>query len=228
VFPHPETIKKGKKTKPICHYITIQGVKIYITAFDKHSVFVDSKDNKKTEKTYDLSFTIPTMIGDKMFDFHYHFGIRSHEYTDITDKQYMEFGPRKVKATRNKTTKKRNRTAKTTSDLGLENYSPEIDLFPIDKSKKIIFFHKTIQNHTGNTEDNIPKGTKSHHKCFFQDDTTVKNINNIVCLDIDDTVMGRKFADFDKKIIKEIMQRPFSKLSGGIKRKTMKNRPLKI
>lgn len=59
---------------------------------------------------------------------------------------------------------------------------------------------------------------------FFQDDTTVKNINNIVCLDIDDTVMGRKFADLDKKIIKEIMQRPFSKLSGGIKRKTMKNK----
>ena len=119
------------------------------------------------------------MIDGKMFDFHYHFGIRSHKYTDILDKIYIDFKQQKVKVVRNKTMKKRNRTAKAaTYDSGLETYSPKVfDLFPIDKNKKVVFFHKTIQNHTGNSSNNIPEGTKSHHKCFFQDDTSIKDIN---------------------------------------------------
>ena len=257
-FPDSHKNKEAKVSKNILGYITIYGVKIYISKDDKHNVYKDDKGNKNTEKTQDLFFTIPTMIDDKMFDFHYHFGIRTYTYIDILDKQYVNrkrkpknksirnnkkqnFSitnidytleditqlmdvqniDKKVK-TGNKTIKKRRHVTKTNDDYSLEKYSPKIDLFPIDTNKKIIFFHKTIQIHTGNNSKNIPEGTKQHYNCYFQDETAIESINNIVCLDEDKTVMGRAFSQFDKKIIKEILQRPFLKSAGGRKRKTQK------
>jgi hypothetical protein len=88
-FPDSHRVKPAKVSKDILGYITIYGIKIYISKYDKHNVYKDDEGNKNTEKTHDLFFTIPTMIDDKMFDFHYHFGIRTHAYIDILDKQYV-------------------------------------------------------------------------------------------------------------------------------------------
>lgn len=250
---------KLKNSHPKCDYIIINGIKIYVSKSDSKSTCIANDGKKITEQTDVLLFSIPTMIDDKMFDFHYHFGIRTHTYIDILDKQYVNrkrkqknksirnnkkqnFSitnidytleditqlmdvqniDKKVKTTRNKTIKKRRHVTKTNDDYILEKYSPKIDLFPFDTNKKIIFFHKTIQIHTGNNSKNIPEGTKQHYNCYFQDETAIESINNIVCLDEDKTVMGRAFSQFDKKIIKEILQRPFLKSAGGRKRKTQK------
>ena len=148
------------------------------------------------------------------------------DYTleDITQLMDVQKIDKRVKTTGNKTIKKRRHITKTNDHYSLEKYSPKVGLFPIDTNKKIIFFHKTIQKHTGNNSNNIPEGTKQHYNCYFQDDTSIESINNIVCLDEDKTVMGRAFSEFDKKIIKEILQRPFLKSAGGRKRKTQKSK----
>jgi hypothetical protein len=256
---------KLNKSLPKCDYIIINGIKIYVSKSDiSKSTCIANDGNKITEQTDVLLFSIPTMIDGNAFDFHYHFGIRTHKYIDILDKQYINMERnqknksirnkknkkqnfsitnidytlediaqlmgvqkihKKIKTTRNKTIKKRRHITNTNDDdYSLEKYIPKIGLFPIDKNKKIIFFHKTIQKHTGNNSKNIPEGTKQHYNCYFQDNTPIESINNIVCLDEDKTVMGRAFSQFDKKIIKEIMQRPFLKSAGGRKRNTRKNK----
>ena len=45
MFPDVKASKTGKKSEPMCQYITVQGVKIYISVFDKYSVFVESNGN---------------------------------------------------------------------------------------------------------------------------------------------------------------------------------------
>ena len=43
---------------------------------------------KKNKINY-KHFSVPTMINDKLFDFHYHFGKRHNKYMVIADKQYI-------------------------------------------------------------------------------------------------------------------------------------------
>ena len=198
-------IKKVKMSEPKCSYIIVNGIKIYIT--------VDIKKN--TTSPYGLLFSIPTLINNKLFDFHYHFGKRQYEYTVITDKQYINNIANKSSRTR-----KTNRLRKTRKNIkmimntinSMEIIEPIADIIPINQEEKIIYFHKTIQ-HTTNGED----GFREHKNCYFQDNTDIKSINNIICLDKDETVMGRLFSDFDKTILNEIIKRPFDISAKGKK-----------
>jgi hypothetical protein len=154
------------------------------------------------------------MINDTLFDFHYHFGKRHHEYTGIADKQYINDTVNKKSKSR-KTRKNRKTLSETTYNL--ETAEPSIDTFPINPNEKIIYFHKTIQHLTNNQD-----GFREHKNCYFQDNTNIESINNIVCLDKDDTVMGRAFSEFDKTILRQIMKRPFEN-RGGKKFRNRKN-----
>lgn len=72
--------------------------------------------------------------------------------------------------------------------------------------------------------ENNQHGYREHINCYFQDNTKIESINNIVCLDKDETVMGRAFLEFDKAIIREILKRPFkTHISGGKRKQTKKN-----
>jgi hypothetical protein len=76
--------------------------------------------------------------------------------------------------------------------------------------------------HTFHTYYTEPKNLTTNKECLKLYNFPHCHKNNIVCLDEDKTVMGRAFSEFDKKIIKEILQRPFLKSAGGRKRKTQK------
>ena len=146
------------------------------------------------------------MINDTLFDFHYHFGKRQHEYKVIADKQYINDTVKKT--TKSRKTRK-NRKSHSETRYNLETAEPSIDTFPINPNEKIIYFHKTIQHLT-----NIQDGFREHKKCYFQDNTNIQSINNIVCLDTDKTIMGRAFSEFDKTILRQIMKRPFENRGG--------------
>ena len=154
------------------------------------------------------------MINHTLFDFHYHFGKRQHEYKVIADKQYINDAINKTSKPR-KTRK--NRKTLSEASYNLETVEPSIDTFSINPNEKIIYFHKTIQHLTNNQH-----GFREHKNCYFQDNTNIKSINNIVCLDKDETVMGRTFSEFDKTILRQIMKRPFEN-RGGKKFRNRKN-----
>jgi hypothetical protein len=200
-----DKIKKMRKSNnPKCTYIIVNGIKIYIS--------IDIKKN--TQPPYGLHFSIPTMINDTLFDFHYHFGKRHHKYTVIADKQYINDAISKTSKPR-----KTRKNKKTLSEASytLETAEPSIDMFPINPNENIIYFHKTIQHLTNNQD-----GFREHKNCYFQDNTNIQSINNIVCLDKDETIMGRAFTEFDKTILRQIMKRPFEK-RGGKKFRNRKN-----
>lgn len=207
--------KKADKSEPQCNYMKVNGKKIYVN---------DVKDSS----TYMLLFSIPTTIDGNKFDFHYTFGIRSDKYLfDIRDKYYIQ--PTLEKKSRIKKRKKSsNRTKKkrivtnTTTAYSLSQDSPKVDMLSIDKSKQLIYFHKTIQTPTGYNSDKIPIGRAIHQYCYFQDNMPITNINSIICLDKDKTMMGWSFTEEEKAQIREIMQRPFMKIVGGKHRKSRK------
>jgi len=205
-FTDSDKIKKVRKSNPKCTYIIVNGIKIYITNDNKKNVYTNDNDEEITENTYGLHFSIPTMINDTLFDFHYHFGKRQHEYKVIADKQYINDTVKKT--TKSRKTRK-NRKSHSETRYNLETAEPSIDTFPINPNEKIIYFHKTIQHLT-----NIQDGFREHKKCYFQDNTNIQSINNIVCLDTDKTIMGRAFSEFDKTILRQIMKRPFENRGG--------------
>ena len=120
------------------------------------------------------------------------------------------------KTTKSRKTRK-NRKPLSETSYNLETAEPSIDTFPINPNEKIIYFHKTIQHLTNNQD-----GFREHKNCYFQDNTNIKSINNIVCLDTDETVMGRVFSEFDKTILRQIMKKPFEN-RGGKKSRNRKN-----
>ena len=95
-------------------------------------------------------------------------------------------------------------------------------MLSIDTSKQLIYFHKTIQTPTGYNNDKIPVGRAIHQSCHFQDNIPITNINNIICLDEDKTMMGWSFTEEEKAQIREIIQRPFMQIVGGKTRKRRK------
>ena len=121
-------------------------------------------------------------------------------------------------------TKKIRKKMSITIDTDLPVFNPNIDLLTVKSDDEIIFFHKTIQHHTGTNSDNIPEGYREHQNCYFQDNTKIKNVNNVVCLDRDKHNMGSMFSQADKDIIREIMERPFMKNIGGKTRKRKYNK----
>jgi hypothetical protein len=209
-----DKIKKMKKSNQKCTYIVVNGIKIYITVDNKKNVYTNNNDEEITENTYGLHFSIPTMINDTLFDFHYHFGKRHHKYTVIADKQYINDAVKKT--TKSRKTRK-NRKPHSETSYSLETAEPSIDTFPINPNENIIYFHKTIQHLTNNQV-----GFREHKNCYFQDNTNIVSINNIVCLDKDETVMGRAFSEFDKTILRQILKRPFEN-RGGKKTRNRKN-----
>jgi hypothetical protein len=82
-------VSDEKNTDEKCNYIIINGVKIYISETGKSHSYIDKNGETISEKTYGLLFSIPTLIGKKLFDFHYHFGIRHDNYEkQISELQY--------------------------------------------------------------------------------------------------------------------------------------------
>jgi hypothetical protein len=194
-FNNDTNNKQSKKTNPKCEYIIVSDVKIYV------SQLISKTTNKKgiTEIVNGLMFSVQIVMDDIPFDFHYYFGKRGHkEYTKIQDKHYMEKQKTKMIGTIRKRISKNN-TKKIRQKLSTPYYSdlqefyPNIDLLTINSDEKIIFFHKTIQHHTGTNSDNIPEGYREHQNCYFRDNTKIKDIHNIVCVDKDEYVMGNRF-----------------------------------
>jgi hypothetical protein len=68
----------------------------------------------------------------------------------------------------------------------------------------LIFFHKTIQDPNANT--------KSVSRCYFHDNLTIQNVEDIICEQETIRKMSQKFPFHhlrDIEIIKEIISRPF-------------------
>jgi hypothetical protein len=204
---------KAIKNTPKCNYIIVNGVKIYVMP-------TNSKKKIYIETTTGLLFSIPTIIDGIAFDLHYHFGRDKNTNRKVMgDKHYMEKQKTKMietvtKRISNNKTKKIRKKLSTPFYSDLQEFNPNIDLLTINSDEKIIFFHKTIQHHTGTNNDNIPEGYREHQNCYFRDNTKIKDIHNIVCVDKDEYVMGNRFSKSDKDIIKEIMERPFLKTGG--------------
>ena len=211
--------KKSKQTSQKCDYIIIGDVKIYVCPLITKTT---NKNTKVIETVYGLMFSVPTIMNGIAFDFHYYFGKRSNlQISVIGDKYYFEkpktepiTGTVRKSLSKNKTKKIRKKLS-IMIDTDLPVFNPNIDLLTVKSDDEIIFFHKTIQHHTGTNSNNIPEGYREHQNCYFQDNTKIKNINNIVCADKDVYVMGNRFPQSDKDIIKEIMERPFMKSLGG-------------
>ena len=120
--------------------------------------------------------------------------------------------------------RKTNRTRKSIKSRSMSNnynlteVEPMIDKFYINPDEKLIYFHKTIQEPS---KEIIGKGTMNHKDCYFQDNTRIQSINNIVCVNEDKTIMGKVIEDYnDRQLLKKIMMMPFVSIGG--KRKTIK------
>jgi len=202
-----------------CNYIIIDGVKIYISEPGKGNNYKDKNGQIISEKTYGLLFSIPILIDDKLFDFHYHFGIRHENYkTQISESQYINANSILKKP------RKTNRTIKSIKSLSMSNnynlteVEPIIDKFYINPDEKLIYFHKTIQEPS---KEVIGKGIMKHKDCYFQDNTRIQSINNIVCVNKDKTIMGKVIEDYnDRQLLNKIMMMPF--VSNGGKRQKRK------
>lgn len=211
--------KLSRQTESKCDYIIINNVQIYVSKSKKYNVYKDISGNKIVEEIRTLQFTIPTLIDGILFDFHYHFGARTEpKYIPITDKQYISdvnINNFKNKTNLNSKTKKCRKERKTYEYCDLEMVEPVADQFNVDPNKKLIFFHKTVQIVSSNNE----MGVNKHINCYFQDNTHIQSINNIVCIDEDKTVMGKLLSQHDKDILAQIMSQPFAKNIGrGIKK----------
>lgn len=224
--------KKARMGDSKCNYIIINGIRIYISYSDKKNVYKNDKGENVIENTDTLLFSIPTIINNKLFDVHFHFGKREHEYIKIKDKRYINANIKqnKIIKSNNKTRKLINNNNIINNNISdkmnnLINVEPEINDYPINKNEKIIYFHKTVQHYTNDCMNNEPEGYSEHKKCYFQDNTSIIDINNIVCLDKDESIMGTVLSDEDKIIFNEILRRPFINSTGGkMKKKTSKTK----
>jgi hypothetical protein len=212
-------VSKENNTDEKCNYIIIDGVKIYISETGKSNNYKDKNGQIISEKTYGLLFSIPTLIGKKLFDFHYHFGIRHDNYEkQISESQYINANAILKKPRKTNRTRKSIKSRSMSNNYNLTEVEPMIDKFYINPDEKLIYFHKTIQEPS---KEIIGKGTMNHKDCYFQDNTRIQSINNIVCVNEDKTIMGKVIEDYnDRQLLKKIMMAPFVSIGG--KRKTIK------
>ena len=202
-FYHSDTKSKKPSTSTLSkHYIIIDNLKIYVSSYTSKT---DDDPNKR------LLFTIPVIINDKMYDFHYYFGIKEpNENIIIHDWYFYDKSLHKVKnsiKSRNKhnKTKKKNKKRNSISNAISEN-NIDIDTVTIKPKEKLIFFHKTIQI-IHNTQSYI--GTNQHTHCHFQDNISIDEINKIICLDETNKYMGKLYSEHELNQIEKIMKLPF-------------------
>jgi hypothetical protein len=214
-------------------YITINGVNIYVTKYDKPDKN-NSIINNKTKLLYkprptpvknpkELVFTIPTKIGEKYYDFHYHFGIRK-QTTNIKVDDWKFIQGNNIN-TRHRTINSRNtrKIYKSTKNIihpelpYLDKLS-EPEKYKIDTRKNIVFFHKTEQNVTDILND---IGYKKHKDCSFRDNTEIRRVEQIICNNKSGKLMLNDFTKDELEQIKTIITLPFidEKNGGRIKRK---------
>jgi hypothetical protein len=209
-------------SSPKCSYIKIDGIKVYITETGKQNTFISGTE-RKNEDTGGLLFSVPKIMNNELYDFHFNFGKRNKNegYTQINDSKYLNFVPNQVKPNiKSNRTMKNNKNYSTTEYKDLEEIEPNIDTVDIDKDEKIIYFHKTEQILTQEKT-----GYFNHLHCHFQDNTTIEDINNIICLQKNDKIMGRVLSDEDKLLLTKIMALPFESIGGKLKKKlTQRNR----
>lgn len=207
-------LKLPTKGQPKCDYIMINGQTIYITNANKSNVYKDTAGNKVVEKTYDLLFSIPTKVNGILFDFHYHFGKKTFtNYVPISDKQYINSANQPKHKTYSKS--KTKKYVKTGGSEELEIVSPTVNNLHINPNEKLVYFHKTIQQ--VNLHDSM--GVSKHINCYFQDNTQIRNINNIVCIDEDKTVMGKLLFEQDIILLSQIISKPFISLSDNMRKR---------
>jgi hypothetical protein len=214
-------VSDEKNTDEKCNYIIINGIKIYVSETSKSHSYIDKNGETISEKTYGLLFSIPTLIGKKLFDFHYHFGIRHDNYEkQISESQYINANAILKKPRKTNRTRKSIKSQSMSNNYNLSEVEPIIDNFQINPHEKLIYFHKTIQELS---KDRSGKGWFEHLTCHFQDNTLIQSINNIVCINKDKTIMGKVIEDYsDRQLLKKIMMAPF--VSSGGKQKTKKNK----
>jgi hypothetical protein len=203
-FYHSDTKSKKPSTSTLSkYYIIIDNLKIYVSSYEPKTI--DDDPNKR------LLFTIPVIINNKIYDFHYYFGIKEpNENIIIHDWYFYDKSLHKVKnsiKSRNKhnKTKKKNKKRNSISNTISEN-NIDIDTVTINPNEKLIFFHKTIQI-IHNTQSYI--GTNQHTHCHFQDNISIDEINKIICLDETNKYMGKLYSENDLNQIEKIMKLPF-------------------
>ena len=200
-FNRSDITKPPKLSTISKNYIIVNEVKIYIT---------------EVKQTKALLFTIPTSIGGIFFDFHYHFGVRHiNPKVDpiVIDMTYFYDTPQKKpeKVSKSHTRKRSHKK------VILEAMSPNIideieadttpDFFPIDLNEKRVYFHKTIQIPV--MTESFLIGTNQHQTCHFQNNTKIKNVRTILCIDKNKKHMKMVFSTEELKQITDIMSRPF-------------------
>jgi len=199
-----KSIKKDKQAKSnnlSQYYIVVNGVKVYIATF-------------KDKSTKSLLFIMPTEIGGHLFDFHYRFGFRpinpNKEPTKI-DRLYL-LDDKKIITSKKKQTRKRRSLVSPAVTKGNIIDEIQIDTIPefihMDLNEKVVFFHKTIQVPTNISAKKI-MGQNKHQMCYFQNNTKIKNVRTILCVDENQKHMKMVFSTQELKQITEIMTRPF-------------------
>lgn len=202
IFFNRGDIAKPPKLSTISNnYVIVNGVKIYIT---------------EVKQTKALLFTIPTSIGGILFDFHYHFGVRYiNPKVDpiVIDMTYFYDKPPKKSEKVSKSNTRKRGHKKIILETMPQNIIDEIEadttpeFFPIDPNEKRVYFHKTIQIPVM-TESSLI-GTNQHQTCHFQNNTKIKNIRTILCLDKNKKHMKMVFSTEELKQITDIISRPF-------------------
>ena len=230
---------KLKTTTLSNRYIKVNGIDIYI---------------KINPKNRDILFTTPHKIDDKIYDFHYHFGMRHEHIIEkqrITDNWHFLVSPLKSS---NKTKKNKSKNKylyeehilssdaqiKTDETKESSTLTEQHDINPeqiyIDMSIPLIFFHKTIQNPNIPNKDknnNIKSyGNIEHIKCYFKQKSKITNTNNIICIDEKSKIMKTAgFGNEELNQIHEIILRPFMPHGGRkLKRRrhTKKNKKYNV
>jgi hypothetical protein len=225
-FNKTKKVSDENNTDEKCNYIIIDGVKIYISETGKSNNYKDKNGQIISEKTYGLLFSIPTLIGKKLFDFHYHFGIRHDNYEkQISESQYINANAILKKPRKTNRTRKSIKSQPMSNNYNLSKVELIIDKFQINPHEKLIYFHKTIQKPS---KEIIGKGQFEHSTCHFQDNTLIQSINNIVCVNEDKTVMGKVIEDYnDRQLLKKIMMAPFETNGGKQKTKTKNKKKIR-
>ena len=212
-FNRGDIAKPAKSNTISKNYVIINGVKIYIA---------------EVKQTKALLFTIPTNIDGNLFDFHYHFGIRyinpETDPTVIDMTYFYDKMSKKAEKPSKSYTRKRGHK-KVILETMPQNIIDEIDadttpeFLPIELTEQRVYFHKTTQKPivsgssifgANNVSGSLILGTNNHQSCHFQNNTKIKNIRTILCVDENQKHMKMVFSAEEIKQITEIMSRPFT------------------
>lgn len=195
-------------------YVLINDVKVYIR------ILGDNND--------ELIFTIPTEMHGRLFDFHYHIGIknlRGKIPPKIEDKIFLRkkstlsininntrhripnnIRKRSTQKTREKINSKPSLQYELTNEIDkkIPNILPKY-------TDNLIFFHKTDQIVTSITPESNWSGQNTHTICSFENNRQMdkSKIGKIICLDTDKYLMGNRFNDLEFQQIIEILSKPF-------------------